>query len=313
MPDRINFKGIDRITYGAEDMAAGVKFFEDWGLKLVSSDANVALFETLDGTEAEVRPIDDPALPPPIEEGPTLREVIWGVETDQDLEFVRQALKDEPSFGEREGRPACTDPNGLAISFRVTQRKEVQIEGAPINTFARPNARVNQQSAFYDRAEPIEIGHVVFFADDVPAVQSFYIEKLGFCLSDAYPGTGAFLRCRPEGGHHNMFLLNVPNRGPGLNHVAFTVRDIHEVFGGGLHIDRCGWTTQIGPGRHPVSSAYFWYVENPCGALAEYFADEDYLTEEWEPRDFDRTNENYAEWGIGGGIDGNTRRQHLPD
>ena len=42
-----------------------------------------------------------------------------------------------------------------------------------------------------------------------------------------------------------------------LNHVAYTVRDIHEVLGGGLHISRQGWKTQLGPGRHPISSAYF--------------------------------------------------------
>ena len=309
MADLMKFKGIDRIVYGVRDMAAGARFFDDWGLKKVASEDPSVLFRTLDGTEAELKPLDDPNLPPAIEEGSTLREVIWGVETESDLSAVQDALANEPSYGKREGRPACVDPNGLTISFRVTQRREVMIEGAAINTFAHPKVRVNQQSAFYDRAEPIEIGHVVLFANDVLAIQNFYMEKLGFCLSDSYPGTGSFLRCRAEGGHHNMFVLDAPNRGPGLNHVAFTVRDIHEVFGGGLHVDRCGWTTQIGPGRHPVSSAYFWYVENPCGGLAEYFADEDYLTEAWKPREIDRTNENYAEWGIGGGIDGYSRRQ----
>ena len=44
-------------------------------------------------------------------------------------------------------------------------------------------------------------------------------------------------------------LLNRPSPKRGLNHVAFTVRDIHEVFGGGLHFSRCGWETQLGPGR----------------------------------------------------------------
>ncbi|SIT35466.1 hypothetical protein BN2475_50040 [Paraburkholderia ribeironis] len=42
-----------------------------------------------------------------------------------------------------------------------------------------------------------------------------------------------------------------------LNHVAFTVCDIHEVFGGGMHISRCGWDTQPGPGCHAVPSEYF--------------------------------------------------------
>src|SRR6202044_2700414 len=95
----------------------------------------------------------------------------------------------------------------------------------------------------------------------------------------------------------------------GLNHVAFTVRDIHEVFGGGLHISRCGWTTQLGPGRHPVSSAYFWYFQNPAGGLIEYYADEDVLTPEWQPRDFEPGPTVFAEWAVDGGLDGNTRRQ----
>jgi len=128
-------------------------------------------------------------------------------------------------------------------------------------------------------------------------------------VSDSYPEAGYFLRCRKEGGHHNLFLLKTPDNKRGLNHVAFTVRDIHEVFGGGLHMSRRGWPTQIGPGRHPISSAYFWYFHNPCGGLAEYYADEDYCTDDWQPKEWQRSPANYAEWAIAGGIDGETRRQ----
>ena len=46
----------------------------------------------------------------------------------------------------------------------------------------------------------------------------------------------------------------------------------------------CGWKTQIGPGRHPISSAYFWYVNCPAGGLAEYYADEDWCTEAWQAK-----------------------------
>jgi hypothetical protein len=81
------------------------------------------------------------------------------------------------------------------------------------------------------------------------------------------------------------------------------------VFGGGLHVSRRGWTTEIGPGRHPVSSAFFWYVKCPAGGLAEYYADEDYVTRAWKPRELTPSPELFAEWAITGGIDGNTRRQ----
>jgi Glyoxalase/Bleomycin resistance protein/Dioxygenase superfamily len=136
-----------------------------------------------------------------------------------------------------------------------------------------------------------------------------FYEKLGFVLSDSYPGRGAFLRCAPTGGHHDLFLLQVPGKATGLNHVAFTVRDIHEVFGGGLAMGRAGWKTQLGPGRHPISSAYFWYFDNPCGGLIEYNADEDHLTEAWQAREFTPGPTVFAEWAIDGGIDGHTRRQ----
>ncbi|HCN72834.1 MAG TPA: glyoxalase, partial [Pusillimonas sp.] len=104
-------------------------------------------------------------------------------------------------------------------------------------------------------------------------------------------------------------LLQTPDKKVGLNHVAFAVRDIHEVFGGGLHFDRCGWKTQLGPGRHPISSAYFWYFVNPAGGLIEYYADEDQLDENWVPREFEPAPTRFAEWAVDGGLDGHTRRQ----
>jgi catechol-2,3-dioxygenase len=177
-----------------------------------------------------------------------------------------------------------------------------------MNTWnAKP--RINQAAPIYERATPIEVGHVVFFVSDVKATSAFYAQRFGFVGSDSYPNRGAFMRCAPEGGHHDLFLLQLPSGKRGLNHVAFTVRDIHEVFGGGLHFSRKGWETQLGPGRHPVSSAYFWYFKNPAGGLIEYYADEDQLTAEWQPREFEPGPTVFAEWAIDGGLDGNTRRQ----
>jgi len=170
-------------------------------------------------------------------------------------------------------------------------------------------ARRNQPGPIYERATPIEVGHVVFFVKDVKACEKFYAENFGFVASDRYPNRGAFMRCSAEGGHHDLFLLQPPQPRSGLNHVAFTVRDIHEVFGGGMAMARQGWSTQLGPGRHPISSAYFWYFNFPGGGLIEYYADEDYLDAEWEAREFEPGPTVFAEWAIEGGLDGHTRRQ----
>jgi catechol-2,3-dioxygenase len=172
--------------------------------------------------------------------------------------------------------------------------------------------RVNAASPVYDKGQPVAIGHVVFFTPDLAKTEQFYIEKLGFFLSDAYRNRGAFLRCRGKGFHHDLFLLSVPNKPAGLNHVAFVVRDIHEVIGGGLHMNRSDWSTFIGPGRHPISSAYFWYVNSPLGGAFEYYTNDDYLTEEWQPRVEEHRLELFTEWAIEGGLDDQTRRQIKP-
>ncbi|TXH68329.1 MAG: glyoxalase [Thiothrix sp.] len=309
--------GIDRITYGVEDMASAQRFFTDWGLKPLTTEAEHLLFSTQDGSQIEVCKLDNPELAPAFETGSTLREVIWGVESQADVDALVAKLKSHPEVPQvaaRDGIERFIDPNGMCIGFRVSERHHAPVKGSVMNTYDRPDARIDERSTVYDRAEPVKVGHVVFFAPNLEQTEQFYRELLGFQVSDRYPHRGVFLRCNPAGGHHDMFLLRVSETRRGVNHVAFTVRDIHEVFGGGLHISRCGWKTQIGPGRHPISSAYFWYVNNPCGGLAEYYSDEDYLTADWQPKeDWVTCNENYAEWAINGGVDGHTRRQYLPE
>ena len=300
--------GIDEISYGADDLAACRQFFLDWGLSLAEEQADRLVFETLNGCRVIVAASNHPGLPPAIEAGPTLREVVWGVESEADLALYADRIRALPGFVQGNGRIGCTDPNGLAVRLQLTQKRDVQMQSAEYNTWDR-KGRINQASPAYERAQPIEVGHVVFFVKDVQACERFYVDNFGFAASDRYPERGAFLRTAPDGGHHDIFLLQRPDKHAGLNHVAFTVRDIHEVFGGGMHISRCGWDTQLGPGRHPVSSAYFWYFKNPAGALVEYYADEDQLTADWQPREFEPGPTVFAEWAIDGGLDGNTRRQ----
>ena len=300
--------GIDRITYGVEDAAKCRRFFLDWGLKLVRESGNALDFETMNGCEVRIRRADSPALPAAMEAGSTLREVIWGVQDAADLDRLRSSLGAAGEWHPADGTLRTADPNGLALAFRVTQKRKVDVKGVPINAWGQPGRGVNLRSTVYERAEPVEVGHVVFFTDRLADAERFYVDKLGFAVSDRYPGRGLFLRCAPEGGHHDLFLLQPPVPQRGLNHVAFAVRDIHEVFGGGLHISRCGWDTELGPGRHPISSAYFWYVKNPAGGLAEYYTDEDQLDGAWEPREFQQSSEAFAEWAVVGGIDGKSRR-----
>jgi len=300
--------GIDEITFGAQDLARCRQFFSDWGLTLVNEDAQRLVFESLNGCRVIVAHSDTPGLPTGMEPDPTVREVVWSVAHADELASLRARLASYPGFVDDGTRLGCTDPNGLAVRVQVTRKRTLALDCAKTNTWSeRP--RLNQASPAYERAQPIEVGHVVFFVKDLAATTAFYEEAFGFVVSDRYPGRGSFLRCAPRGGHHDLFLLQLPEPRSGLNHVAFTVRDVHEVFGGGMHMSRCGWDTELGPGRHPISSAIFWYFISPAGALVEYYTDEDELTEDWQPREFTPGPTVFAEWAIKGGIDGRTRRQ----
>jgi catechol 2,3-dioxygenase-like lactoylglutathione lyase family enzyme len=300
--------GIDAIVFGVADMAAAAHFLDDWGVTRVSATDDRLVYRTRDGAEVIVRPHDAGDLPPAIESGNTVREVIWGAANKEELEKSLSSIRTIENFRiGADGLPRATDPNGLSVAFRVSQRTPVTIKPTLPNA-PGSHQRVNQRSPIHTQAHPINIGHVVVFAADFPAMRAFYTEKLGFVISDEYPGHGTFTRCQQVGDHHNLFILNRPGKA-GINHVAFTVTDIHELIGGGIAMSQKGWKTEIGPGRHPISSAYFWYFENPLAAPLEYYADEDYCTADWKSGTFERKPELFAEWAIAGGIDGKTRRQ----
>jgi hypothetical protein len=87
--------------------------------------------------------------------------------------------------------------------------------------------------------------------------------------------------------------------GTAFNHLAFKVRDVHEVIGGGQSLEGKGWKTFAGPGRHLVSSACFWYFQSPFGGAWEYAADEDVVDASWESSDFAAQAHIFSEWTFG--------------
>lgn len=297
--------GIEKLEFGVDDLAYSAKFMTDFGLQ---SDASGRRFTTLSGASVELNAQDAAELPDAFEAGNTLRRMTWGVASLAELEAMRTKLESQPGFLEADGALECRDPNGMTLRVQVSQQQPVELHVEPINQWGDAR-RVDTPSPVYDRAEPINIGHVVFFVEELAAVEKFYREVLGFQVSDRYINRAVFLRCGARGGHHNLFLLQLPHRKRGLNHVAFTVRDIHEVIGGGIAMNKQDWSTFIGPGRHPVSSAYFWYVNSPTGGAFEYYTNDDYLTEKWQPRELEHSLVSFTEWAVEGGIDHDTRRQ----
>jgi catechol 2,3-dioxygenase-like lactoylglutathione lyase family enzyme len=297
------FVGIDAAVFGAPDLSAARKIFSDFGLKKVKDTKAGLVFTTEIGSEIIVRPSGAKGLPPKLNPNCEFREVIWGVAAQRDVDRIAAELsKDREVRRDNDGTIHSVDDGGVNIGVRVWRHgKEPKRPAAlPLNA---PGARgrVDAPSPMYERARPFRIGHIVFAVPDVPKAERFYTHRLGFSLSDRYAGGAAtFLRYAPRADHHNLFMLRLPSRITDLNHIAFEVHDIHEVFGGGLHFSKLGWKTAVGPGRHPISSAYFWYFANPLGGMLEYFSNPDFVTEAWKPSNF-RVN-RFSEWHLADGL-----------
>jgi catechol 2,3-dioxygenase-like lactoylglutathione lyase family enzyme len=296
------FVGIDAAVFGAPDLALARKLFSDFGLTKLKDTTSGLVFATEIGSEIVVRPSGARNLAPKINPSSEFREVIWGVRSQRDVDRIATELaRDRAVRTDPDGTIHAIDDGGINIGVRVWRHgQEPKRASLPLNA---PGARgrIDAPSPIYARARPFRIGHIVFAVPDVPKAERFYRERLGFSLSDRYAGGAAtFLRYRERSDHHNLFMLRLPSRATELHHLAFEVHDIHEVFGGGLHFGKLGWKTAVGPGRHPISSAYFWYFANPLGGMLEYFSNPDFVTEAWKPTNF-RVN-RFSEWHLVDGL-----------
>lgn len=295
--------GIDAIVYRVSDMAKARVFFEDWGLAKLKSSRNAAVFETATGSQVILRPqgAKDDAMPG-ADPDCKVREVVWGVSSKADLKTITRELgKDRAVRTDADGSIHSVDDSGIGIGFRRALHRPLKVARSPINAAGR-RERVDQIGKIYDRACPLRIGHVVFNVPDVGVAEAFYADRLGFLVSDWYVGRGVFMRCASQGDHHNIFLDTSSDGRTDIGHLAFEVQDIHEVFGGGMFLNARGWKTAVGPGRHKVSSAYFWYFDNPCGGEAEYFTDMDYVTADWKASQVPAGPTTMAEWTMFDGI-----------
>ena len=279
---------VESLVYGVEDVAAGIRYFEDWGLECAERGASGAAFSMPSGQTIHVRSAADAALPATSENGPTLREAIWGVDGAAAIEKIGAELgRDREVKAGADGTLHARDETGFAIGFRIAAPAARREPAAP--------PRMNRPFDPERRARPTKVGHVVYSVarSDLDKATAFYRQRLNFRLSDATPG-GNFLRCDGNHDHHNLFLLSRPDR-RAFDHAAFEVRDIDEIILGGKFMMGRGWKPNTSVGRHILGSNLFWYFNNPCGGRTEYYADMDQMDDQWKPRIWE-THPGYAMW-----------------
>ncbi len=170
-------------------------------------------------------------------------------------------------------RPGHTD--------RTTARADVVEEAAP-----RP---------------PRRVGHVVLGTPHLAEACAFYVDGLGFRVSDKIlDGVLTFTRVEPD--HHNLLIQPAPVSY--LNHYALEMDDVDAIgAAGSAVIAEQPDAHVVGVGRHRLGSNLFWYLTDPAGSMFELFADMDRITDDtaWdrEHRRDDWTPEEagLAVWG----------------
>ncbi len=262
---------IESILYGVEDVDTCTRFYADWGLDCLERGDYGADFTMPSGQMVFIRHIDDPALPPAVEPGSSVREITWGVKDADSLREISAELsRDRTVTQDAEGGIHAFDPNHCAIAFRIARPKQAT------------SARVNESGP---PVTPERIAHVVYTVTKPQGrpTSDFYVERLQFRISDRVLDNGDFLRAPGSLDHHNLFIQHRVDKLT-FNHAAFELDDFDQVKLAGRYVRDKGWTTAIEPGTHYVSSQQYWYFKNPGGGEAEYFASEMEVDDSWKTR-----------------------------
>lgn len=279
---------VSSFVYSVPNVAEVVAYYTEFGL----TDNGDGSLSTVDGGRQLY-----------VEQGPYRRvtSVTLGADDPDDLGRIASSLSSLGFERTLDGERLLTaDPvMGTRVQVVVEPRVvQVATSPAPLNGPGR-SERVNARADGVGRTWPVRprrLGHVALVSGESETSLSFFVDGLGFKVSD-YAGDkqSAFLRCSAD--HHNVAVFAGPASFP--HHSSWQVEDIDEIGRGAEHLltghdERKGW----GFGRHYAGSNFFWYLKDPAGTFSEYYADMDQITDDdlWKPEMCEGKSGLYS-WG----------------
>ena len=278
---------LSSITIGVPNVEDTCRYYAEFGLA-----RNGASFSTLDGGE-QLRIIESPTR--------RLIELCIGADDLDDVARVSDQLSRLDVAIERDPTSvsALESHSGARVVVKVHPR--VTQDPAPIEPTNGPGCihRGNARAPAILRDQPVrphKLGHVVIGTPDAEASQRFFVDGVGFKISDQVRGLAAFIRCSTD--HHNLLLQPAPVAF--LHHTSWQVDDVDEVGRGAMtmlegHPERHVW----GLGRHFIGSNFFWYLRDPAGNFSEYYSDMDSITDDqlWTPGMWEPSLRALYAWG----------------
>jgi catechol 2,3-dioxygenase-like lactoylglutathione lyase family enzyme len=275
--------GVRSIELGVRDLDESLKFYtEIWGLERAGGEGDTVHLRATGGEHHVL----------------TLRE--RGKADLLALHFaaadgaaVTQLCAQAKGFGAPvEGEPAALPASaGGGFGFRLKTP-----EGLPLS-ISSDVAR--HGDTFVDRSRPSKISHVVLNSARTEEQTAFFVDVLGFKLSDS-SRLMDFLRCHAD--HHSVAMFR--NIGPSLNHVAYEVPNIDGLMRGAGRCKESGFEIEWGVGRHGPGNNVFSYFIEPNGFVTEYTTELDQIDEATHiPRDaayWDAMPFKGDRWGLAG-------------
>ena len=120
---------------------------------------------------------------------------------------------------------------------------------------------------------PHKITHVVFNTPRQEEAANFWVDALGFSVSDRSLLT--FIRCNAD--HHSVAFH--PGERASLHHIAFEMADIDSVMRGAGRMRDAGHPIEWGLGRHGPGNNVFAYFVGPDDFVIEYTAEIEQVTD----------------------------------
>jgi catechol 2,3-dioxygenase-like lactoylglutathione lyase family enzyme len=186
--------------------------------------------------------------------------------------------------------PKALDQFGGGYGFRF-----FSADGLPFEISSDVTAGVSRA---VKRGEgiPEKISHIVLHSPRHKEMTQFFIDVLGFKLTDWIGDFMSFLRCNEW--HHRIAILPGP---PCLNHVAYDMSSMDDMMRGIGRLKRNSIDCLWGPGRHTAGNNTFSYFVTPNGFAVEYTSELERVDDSWIPSVHAPRPEIMDQWGSGAG------------
>lgn len=242
---------VDRIlsvSLGVRDLSASGSFYEKiWGLHPSHSAQGTTYFNAI-GSDHHVVSITQTGRP-------TLLGVRFGVASRETVRALHDRAR---AMGVEIVNPPIEFPHAEGGGFGFSIKSP---DGQVLTLVAEGVERSPEHSD----AVPSKLSHVVFNTADIDRITAFFMDVLGFKLSDETEPM-KFIRCASD--HHSVALAK--GEGPSVNHIAFEMPDLDSLMSGAGRLRREGYEIEWGVGRHGPGNNIFSYFIEPNGFVLEY-------------------------------------------